>query len=136
MTVTDTAQLIHRYYAAFNARDWDTFFSLLSEDVVHDLNQGARETGKDAFRSFIDRMNASYSEQIVDIVISVHADGTRAAAEYVVLGTYLKTDEGLPEATGQTYRLPGGAFFDIRDGKVARVTNYYNLQDWLRQVGA
>lgn len=134
--MTSTAHLIHRYYAAFNARDWDTFFSLLSEDVIHDLNQGARETGKPAFRAFIDRMNASYSEQIVDIVISVHADGARAAAEYVVLGTYLKTDEGLPEATGQTYRLPGGAFFDIRDGKVARVTNYYNLQDWLRQVGA
>lgn len=134
--MTATADLINRYYAAFNAREWDTFFSLLTEDVVHDLNQGARQTGKTAFRTFIDRMNASYSEQIVDIVVSVHADGRRAAAEYVVLGTYLKTDEGLPQANGQTYRLPGGAFFDIRDGHVARVTNYYNLQDWLRQVGA
>ena len=136
MTVTDTTQLIHRYYAAFNERNWETFFSLLSEDVVHDLNQGARETGKAAFRAFIDRMNASYSEQIVDIAISVHADANRAAAEYVVVGTYLKTDEGLPPATGQTYRLPGGAFFEIRDGLVSRVTNYYNLQDWLKQVGA
>ena len=136
MNVTDTTQLIHRYYAAFNERNWETFFSLLSEDVVHDLNQGARETGKAAFRAFIDRMNASYSEQIVDIAISVHADANRAAAEYVVVGTYLKTDEGLPPATGQTYRLPGGAFFEVRDGLVSRVTNYYNLQDWLRQVGA
>jgi hypothetical protein len=24
----------------------------------------------------------------------------------------------------------------LRGGKIARVTNYYNLQDWLRQVGA
>lgn len=136
MTVADTAALIQRYYAAFNARDWEGFFALLTDDVVHDLNQGARETGKPAFRAFIDRMNASYSEQIVDIAVSVHADARRAAAEYVVLGTYLKTDEGLPPANGQTYRLPGGAFFEIRDGKVARVTNYYNLQDWLRQVGA
>lgn len=131
-----TADLIQRYYAAFNARDWEGFFALLTDDVVHDLNQGDRETGKPAFRTFIDRMNASYSEQIVDISISVNADGTRAAAEYVVLGTYLKTDTGLPPATGQTYKLPGGAFFEIRGGKVARVTNYYNLQDWLRQVGA
>ena len=136
MTVTDTTQLIHRYYAAFNARNWESFFALLTEDVVHDLNQGARETGKAAFRAFIDRMNASYSEQIVDIAISVHTEAQRAAAEYVVVGTYLKTDEGLPPATGQTYRLPGGAFFEIRNGLVSRVTNYYNLQDWLRQVGA
>lgn len=129
-------ELIRRYYAAFNAGDWNTFFTLLTDDVAHDINQGGRETGIAAFRTFIDRMNASYREQIADIVISVSQDGTRAAAEYIVLGTYLKTDEGLPEANGQTYRLPGGAFFDIRDGKVARVSNYYNLQDWLRQVGA
>ncbi len=129
-------ELIRRYYKAFNAGDWATFFSLLTDDVAHDINQGGRETGITAFRAFIDRMNASYREQIVDIVVSVSEDGKRASAEYVVLGTYLKTDEGLPEAKGQTYRLPGGAFFDIRDGKVARVSNYYNLQDWLRQVGA
>lgn len=130
------AELIRCYYAAFNDRRWEDFFALLTEDVAHDLNQGARETGKPAFRAFIDRMNASYSEQIVDISISVDASGTRAAAEYVVVGTYLNTDEGLPPANGQTYRLPGGAFFEIRDGLVSRVTNYYNLQDWLRQVGA
>ena len=55
--------------------------------------------------------------------------------EFTVLGTYLNTDEGLPEARGQTYRLPGGAFFELRAGKVARISNYYNLQDWLTQVG-
>lgn len=135
MTAT-TFDLISRYYNAFNSADWATFFALLTDDVAHDINQGGRETGIAAFRAFIDRMNVSYREQIVDIVISVSEDGKRAAAEYVVLGTYLKTDEGLPEAKGQTYRLPGGAFFEIRDGKVARVSNYYNLQDWLRQVGA
>ena len=32
------------------------------------------------------------------------------------------------------YVLPGGAFFAIRDGLIARVTNYYNLEDWLAQV--
>jgi hypothetical protein len=24
----------------------------------------------------------------------------------------------------------------LRDGKISRVTVFYNLQDWLRQVGA
>jgi steroid delta-isomerase-like uncharacterized protein len=64
------------------------------------------------------------------------ADGTRAAAEFYIRGTYLNTDEGLPPATGQTYHLRVGAFFEIKEGLVARVTNYYNLTDWLRQVGA
>lgn len=130
-----TRQLLERYYAAFNAGDWSTFLGLLTEDVIHDVNQGGREAGKAAFARFMERMNTSYREQIADIVIMTGADGARAAVEFTVLGTYLKTDEGLPPAQGQQYRLPGGAFFDIRDGKVARVTNYYNLQDWLRQVG-
>ena len=44
-------------------------------------------------------------------------------------------DEGLPPANGQRYVLPGGAFFDIANGRIARVSNYYNLPDWIRQVG-
>jgi steroid delta-isomerase-like uncharacterized protein len=53
-----------------------------------------------------------------------------------VLGTYLEADEGLPPARKQTYELPGGAFFAIDEGLITRVTNYYNLQDWLEQVRA
>lgn len=128
--------LIAAYYDAFNKGDMDAFYSLLTEDVIHDSNQGGREVGKAPFRAFMERMNASYKERLVDMVIMSHPAGERAAAEFVVLGEYLKTDAGLPEANGQTYRLPAGAFFDIRDGKIARVTNYYNLEDWIRQVSA
>ncbi|BBL76310.1 ketosteroid isomerase-related protein [Methylomagnum ishizawai] len=127
--------LIENYYAAFNAGDMDTFLGLLTDDVVHDINQGERQVGREAFREFMNRMNRNYKEQLVDMVIMSSEDGSRAAAEFVVLGEYLVTDEGLPEANGQKYRLPAGAFFDIRDGKVARITNYYNLNDWIAQVG-
>lgn len=136
MTQENTLLLIKQYYDAFNAADMDTFLSLLTDDVIHDVNQGKRETGKDVFRNFMSGMNTSYKEQLVDMVIMANADGSRASAEFVVLGEYLTTDEGLPPANGQKYRLPAGAFFDIRDGKVARVTNYYNLQDWIAQVSA
>jgi steroid delta-isomerase-like uncharacterized protein len=129
-----TIQLIKNYYAAFNAGDMRTFESLLSDDVVHDVNQSGRETGKPAFRAFMQRMNGAYREHLTDIVVFANADGTRAAAEFIVNGEYLASDPGLPPAHGQKYRLPAGAFFDVRDGKVARITNYYNLQDWSAQV--
>lgn len=137
MTAQDqTLALIQRYYDAFNRGDWEEMLSFLAEDVAHDLNQGARETGREAFRAFLARMNASYAEQLQDIRVIASKDGRHAAAEYVVHGAYLRTDEGLPEARGQKYVLPGGAFFDIRDGRIARVSNYYNLQDWIAQVSA
>jgi len=131
----ESIKLIQNYYAAFNAGDMDTFLNLLTDDVIHDINQGKREIGKDAFKQFMACMNHNYKEQLVDMVIMASEDGKRAAAEFVVLGEYLQSDEGLPAANGQKYRLPAGAFFDIRDNKVARITNYYNLNDWIAQVG-
>ena len=128
-------ELVLGYYDAFNRGDRQGMLALLAEDVVHDLNEGRRETGKASFAVFMQRMDASYREQLRDIVVFATQDGDRAAAEYVVHGEYHSTDEGLPPATGQTYVLPGGAFFDIHDDRIARVTNYYNLQDWIAQVG-
>jgi len=127
--------LIHAYYEAFNRRDWVGMLACLDEDVVHDLNQGAREHGREAFAAFLQRMETSYREQLRDVVVMADDSGNRAAAEYVVHGEYHHTDEGLPPARGQRYVLPGGAFFDVRDGLITRVSNYYNLQDWIVQVG-
>ncbi|MDC7807538.1 nuclear transport factor 2 family protein [Luteimonas sp BLCC-B24] len=132
---TTAADLIRAYYAAFNAGDRDAMLALLSDDVVHDLNQGARETGREAFAAFMRRMDTSYRERLDDIVVMTSGDGTRAAAEYVVHGEYVADDAGLPPARGQRYVLPGGAFFAIRDGRITRVSNYYNLEDWIAQVG-
>lgn len=127
-------ELLLRYYTAFNRGDWEGMLACLADDVAHDINQGRRETGRDTFREFLRRMQHSYREQLRDIVVMANADGSRAAAEYVVHGEYIATDGGLPPAQGQRYVLPGGAFFEIVDGQICRVTNYYNLDDWLRQV--
>lgn len=127
-------ELVLTYYAAFNHGDWAGMLALLTDDVAHDLNQGQRQVGREAFAAFLSRMQASYEEQLRDIVVLASLDGDRAAAEYVVHGCYQHTDAGLPPAKGQQYVLPGGAFFEIRDDRIARVTNYYNLDDWIAQV--
>ena len=41
---------------------------------------------------------------------------------------------GLPSASGQAYRLRVGAFFEVADGRILRVSNHYNLADWIAQV--
>ncbi len=127
-------ELVLGYYAAFNRGDREGMLALLSDDVVHDPNQGPREAGRAAFAAFMARMDRCYREQLREVVVMATADGERAAAEYVVQGEYLEADAGLPPARGQRYELPGGAFFRIRDGRIARVSNYYNLEDWLAQV--
>lgn len=130
-----TVALIERYYAAFNGGDVAAMLACLADDVVHDVNQGGRRQGKVAFADFSRHMARCYAEQLRDIVVMVSEDGARAAAEFVVDGSYLASDAGLPEAKGQSYSLPAGTFFAVRDGLITRVTTYYNLQGWLAQVG-
>ena len=135
MSARDEAlALIGRYYAAFNAGDGEAMLACLSDDVAHDINQGARQVGKAAFRAFLAHMDRCYREQLADIVVMANEEGTRAAAEFTVHGAYMADDEGLPPARGQTYVLPAGAFFDVAGGAISRVSVYYNLADWIAQV--
>lgn len=131
---TNSLEIIQNYYHYFNQNNWDGFFSLLDDQVVHDINQGERQIGKVAFQQFMAHMQICYQEQISDLVVMISDDGQRASAEFIVEGTYLTTDSPLPPAQKQTYRLPVGAFFEIKNGKITRVTNYYNLQNWLDQI--
>lgn len=128
--------VLTRYYAAFNAGDWEGMLDCLSDGVAHDINQGETQRGKDTFRAFLAHMERCYRERLDGIVLMASDDGARGAAEFVVHGEYIATDEGLPEANGQTYQLPAGAFFAMSEGKIDRVTVYYNLADWCAQVGA
>lgn len=135
MTAAATEALIRNYYDRFNAKDIEGFVKLLTDDVVHDISQGGRDTGKDQFRKFLEGMNSAYEETAKDLVVMTEPSGKRAAAEFTIDGTYLKADgAGMPAAQGQKYTLRVGAFFEIRDGRVARISNHYNFKDWLRQV--
>lgn len=128
--------MLKQYYDAFNAGDHEAMLACLTDDIAHDINQGGRETGKAAFRKFLAHMERAYAERLEDIVLMADESGTRGAAEFIVHGQYLVDEQGLPPATGQRYVLPAGGFFDFKDGLISRVTVYYNLADWIAQVGA
>lgn len=128
--------VIEAYYDAFNRGDVDGMLALLDPDVEHHVNEGGIRRGKILFAEFCAHMSHCYRERLTDIVVFASEDGTRAAAEFVVNGEYLRTDSGLPEARGQKYVLPAGSFFTLKRGRIARVTTYYNLADWVRQVSA
>ncbi len=127
-------QTIQRYFSAFNSGDTEGMLDCLTEDIAHHVNEGKIRRGKPAFAEFCAHMSRCYREELTDIVVFLDETGMRGAAEFTVNGTYLATDPGLPEATGQGYRLPGGSFFTLEGGRISRVTTYYNLADWIAQV--
>ncbi|CUH75809.1 ketosteroid isomerase-related protein [Tropicibacter naphthalenivorans] len=127
-------EIIQRYFDAFNVGDTEGMLARLSTDIEHHVNEGQIRVGKTKFAEFCAHMDHCYSEFLSDMVIFGNHDDTRGAAEFIVNGTYKATDEGLPEAHGQTYKLPAGSFFSLKDGLICRVVTYYNLSDWIKQV--
>ena len=134
MSRADTVALIGRYYDAFNRGDIEGMLACVADDLIHDVNQGERRQGKERFHAFCARMAHHYRERLEGIQIMSNDDGSRAAAEFNVRGEYLQSEDGLPQARGQKYTLPAGAFFAVKNGQIARVTTYYNLTDWIMQV--
>jgi steroid delta-isomerase-like uncharacterized protein len=126
--------VIEQYYQNFNMANYEGMLALLSEDVLHEPSQGEPRQGKERFREFLRHMENCYKEKVIDPVIMVSADGRHAAAEFMLTGTYLKTDGDLPAAQGQHYRLRVGTFFELADGHITRVSNHYNLQHWIDQI--
>ena len=133
---TEAIACVRQYYDCFNRGDRPGMAACLAETFVHDVNEGAQRQGKARFLDFMAHMDRCYAEELRDIVIMAAPDGMRAAAEFVVHGRYIATDEGLPPAKGQHYVLPAGAFFALEGGLIARVTTYYNLRNWIAQVSA
>ncbi len=136
MSEAETGALVKRLVAAFNAGDHEAMLAGVSEDVVHDASGGGREIGRNKFRWFLAQRARHCREEIGDLVVMTGEAGGRAAAEFTLRGTYLSTLEGLPEAGGQRYSLPAGAFFEIEGGLVSRITCCLDRAEWARQIAA
>ena len=137
--MSDAEAVVRAYYDAFNAGgDRAPMLYMLTEDVRHDISQGARQNGRAAFAGFMAHMDRCYRETLRDVVVMTEPTGVFAAAEFTVHGTYLATDPGVPAGTsparGQSYVIPAGAFLTLRDGKICRVATHYNLADWVSAV--
>ena len=130
--MNETERLIRAYFDAFNANDPERLLATLADDVAHDINEGPTEVGIDTFRRFKAHMDECYQEKIVDLVVMT--SGERGAAEFAVEGRYIKTDGPLPTATGQRYFIPAAALFTVQNGKISRVTSYYNLKGWIAVI--
>lgn len=127
-------KLIQDYYNAFNQANYESMLTMLHPEIEHDINQGKTQKGIESFTKFLKHMEDCYKETLVDLVIMDAGNGKNYSAEFIVDGKYLKTDGSLPAAKGQTYKIKAGAFLEVVDGKIKRVTTYYNLPEWIDLV--
>lgn len=126
--------IVRQYYNSFNEKNFEGMLALLHPEVRHEPNQGEVRVGIEKFTEFMKMMDDSYEETLTDMVFFTEPTDKRVSVEFVVNGIYKKGDEGFPEAHGQKYVLPAAAFLEVTDGKISRVTTYYNLELWIKLV--
>lgn len=130
----DALTVIKQYYDCFNRKDYKGMLALLDDGIRHEPNQGEARIGKDLFAQFLRHMDATCEETLTDMVFYTEPNGERVACEFTVNGKYKKSDEGLPSAYGQSYRLPAASFLSVNNGKITRVATFYNLPLWIKLV--
>lgn len=126
--------LLERCFEAFNANDHAVLLTCLADDVALEVNQGAREFGKERFRWFLALRARHFNHKVSDIVIMTNESGGRAAAEFTLRGSYLATADELPRATGQSYSLSVGIFLEIDDGLITRVSAHFSMAELIAQL--
>jgi predicted ester cyclase len=103
-------EVVAAYWAAAEARDWDSFGALLANDVIYRGPQTREQVrGRDAYIRFnVEGFAYDWHLTVRQIV----GEGQRAASWI--------------EFTGPDGTQPGLCFFDLADdGKIARITDFW-----------
>ncbi|MGY1693996.1 MULTISPECIES: ester cyclase [unclassified Geodermatophilus] len=126
------------YVEAWNSHDPAKVLACMTEDVLRDdKGLGERLEGADAVRqSIVDTAENFSSDYRIDLGELILATDAMYAAEWTMSGTNDREDKarGLPN-TGRQFRIQGLSIGRLRDGKVAEERLYYNMADYLTQIG-
>jgi hypothetical protein len=107
--MTSPQALVSAYWAAAEARDWEAFGRLLAGDVLYEAPMSReRVSGKAAYLRF----NAEGFPTGWHLTVQRIVADERTAASWIQM-----TDEG------ETY--PGLSFFDIADGLIVKITDFW-----------
>ena len=125
------------YLDAWNAHDSAAVTAFMADDVVYQDNAlGERLEGVAAVCAFVEAMQTEFSSDYRFEPGDVVGDDEGYALEWTMIGTNDRADpdRGLP-ATGRSYRVPGVSVGRVRDGRIVENRDYWNLADYLQQVG-
>ena len=137
MTPTSPDQirrLVHELYAAWFLHKPEKLDAIFTDDAVYeDVAGGQLVHGREAIKQLLRAAYAWTPDFRVTMKSLVVADQT-AATEWVSEGIQTGPVGDLP-ASGNSFRLRGASILTFREGKIAKVSDYYDMASFLRQLG-
>ena len=125
--------IVAQWAAAWNAADADAMADLFTPGATYeDLAFQVAFTGREAIAQWVSITSGAIPDAHVKI-----DDAFRTGDRIAVRWTFTGTPEAVGEvqASGESFTVPVVTLMELDGGRIARVTDAYNLADVLRQIG-
>jgi hypothetical protein len=132
-STTDPQKVVLAWTNALNDHDANRAATFFTEDAVFtNTGSGRRYEGpaiRDDFDTLLTMWGDIHFEKTNWLIV-----GDRFADEWVVTGVHSGDIPGL-SATHRPFRLTGASVGRVRGNQIAAITVYFNMADFLMQVG-
>lgn len=134
----ENTAVVRSLFDAFNDGDLARASATVTDDFeLVDLATGQTFQGSDGCRRWLETFRTALPDARTEIV-SLIADGNRIASEHIGRGTHsgpFVTPAGTIPPTDREVELRIGEFYEIREGKIAKLHAYYDSATMMRQLG-
>jgi len=129
-------ELLKEENAAWNSHDVDKIATFYTDDCIkEDVAVGVRARGKEAMNAVNRGAFAAVPDMKIELGLII-SSGDKAATEWTMSGTYSSKQPGAPPVTGRPFSIKGATIMQLRDGRISRVSDYWDSALFLRQVGS
>jgi steroid delta-isomerase-like uncharacterized protein len=134
MKIFQAEGMLEEWAVAWSVHDIDKLNSLFTDDCVYeDVALGAVHHGKAELKGFAEGIFAAFPDFKIEMS-SGFISGNWACAEWTMSGTHKGDLPDLP-ATGKPFSVRGSTVFELREKRIQRNSDYWNLAAFLKQIG-
>ncbi len=128
-------KMLREYCAAWSpSPDIEKIASCFTEDCVYEnVPRDQAYRGKDGVRAYVKACYAAIPDFKIEATL-VFVSGDRAALEWVMSGTQSGVTTDFP-GTGKSFKMRGCSIVELKDGKILRNADYWDMATFLRQIG-
>jgi len=119
--------------AAFNKQDLELYWSFHTEDTTSHEVYFAKPLTKAEMTKFVPELWHAYPDWRIETQ-SITAEGDMVAVENTMTATFTR-DHGEVKATGKSFKVREGVFFQMKDGKIQHVRVYLDQKSQNEQLG-
>jgi steroid delta-isomerase-like uncharacterized protein len=126
-------ETVRKAIEAFNNQDLDAYWSCHTDDTTSHEVYFPKPLTKAEMSQFVPRLWHSYPDWHIETK-SMIADGDMVAVENVMTATF-ERDHGDIKATGRSFTVREGVFFQMKDGRIQHVRVYLDRRSQEEQLG-